>query len=73
MGTGGKASEKVFRVFDDFSVGIVCRLTDSGIFFPSNSLFKIKPPVLYNKSAVHQNSDVKRDKEMENIVEELKT
>jgi hypothetical protein len=28
--------------------------------------------LLYNKSAVHQNSDVKRDKEMENIVEELK-
>lgn len=43
-----------------------------GIFFPSDSMFKIKPPVLYNKSAVHQNSDVKKDKEMENIVEELK-
>jgi len=43
-----------------------------GIFFPSDSLFKIKPPVLYNKSAIHQNSNAKRDKEMENIVEELK-
>ena len=53
------------------SVSFVCSLIQ-GIFFPSNSLFKIKPPVLYNKSAVHQNSDVKRDKEMENIVEELK-
>lgn len=42
------------------------------IFFPSDSLFKIKPPVLYNKSAIHQNSNAKRDKEMENIVEELK-
>ncbi|OWK98052.1 hypothetical protein AP75_08110 [Kaistella haifensis DSM 19056] len=43
-----------------------------GIFFPSDSLFKIKPPVLYDKSTVHQNSNAKKDREMENIVEELK-
>lgn len=43
-----------------------------GIFFPSDATFKIKPPVLYSKSGTSQNA-VNNDKEMEKIVNELKT
>lgn len=42
-----------------------------GIFFPSDSSFKIKPPVLYSKSQAKQNALVGNDKEMEKIVNEL--
>ena len=44
-----------------------------GIFFPSETAFKIRPPVLYSKSKMSQNPPVNNDKEMEKIVNELKT
>ncbi len=43
-----------------------------GIFFPSETNFKIRPPVLYSKSQVQQNTAANREKEMEKIVGELK-
>lgn len=44
-----------------------------GIFFPSETLFKIKPPALYSKSSTAHRTDVNNDREMEKIVEQLKT
>ena len=44
-----------------------------GIFFPSETAFKIRPPVLYSKSKNAQNQTVNNDKEMGKIVDELKT
>ena len=44
-----------------------------GIFFPSDNAFKIKPPILYSKSKMEQNTNVKKKKEMEKIVNELKS
>jgi len=44
-----------------------------GIFFPSEMAFKIRPPVLYSKNKTSQNLPVNNDKEMEKIVDELKT
>ena len=44
-----------------------------GIFFPSETAFKIRPPVLYSKNKTTQNLTVNNDKEMEKIVTELKT
>ena len=44
-----------------------------GIFFPSETAFKIRPPVLYSKSKTTQKLTVNNDKEMEKIVNELKT
>lgn len=44
-----------------------------GIFFPSETAFKIKPPVLYSKSNTSQNTTLNNEKEMEKIVTELKT
>jgi len=43
-----------------------------GIFFPSETNFKIKPPVLYSKSQVQQNTAVYHEKQMKKIVDELK-
>ena len=43
-----------------------------GIFFPSDNAFKIKPPILYSKSKMEQNTNVNNEKEMEKIVNELK-
>lgn len=43
-----------------------------GIFFPSDTTFKIRPPILYSKSKMSQNPPVNNDKEMEKIVNELK-
>ena len=43
-----------------------------GIFFPSDNAFKIKPPILYSKSKMEQNTSVNNEKEMEKIVTELK-
>ena len=43
-----------------------------GIFFPSDNAFKIKPPILYSKSKMEQNTSVNNEKEMEKIVNELK-
>ena len=43
-----------------------------GIFFPSVNAFKIKPPILYSKSKMEQNTSVNNEKEMEKIVNELK-
>lgn len=43
-----------------------------GIFFPSETEFTIKPPVLYSKSQMVQTSTVNNEKEMKKIVEELK-
>src|SRR5690554_4344188 len=44
-----------------------------GIFFPSETLFKITPPSLYSKSSTAHQNIVNNDKEMEKIIEELKT
>ncbi|REC61287.1 hypothetical protein DRF65_16350 [Chryseobacterium pennae] len=44
-----------------------------GIFFPSETVFTIKPPVLYSKSQMAQNPTVNNEKEMEKIVEDLKS
>ena len=44
-----------------------------GIFFPSETAFKIRPPVLYSKNKTTQNLTANNDKEMEKIVNELKT
>ena len=41
-----------------------------GIFFPSETAFKIRPPVLYSKSKMSQNPPVNNDKEMEKILDE---
>jgi hypothetical protein len=35
-----------------------------GIFFPSDNAFKIKPPILYSKSKMEQNTNVNNEKEM---------
>ena len=43
-----------------------------GIFFQSDNAFKIKPPILYSKSKMEQNTSVNNEKEMEKIVNELK-
>ena len=43
-----------------------------GIFFPSDNAFKIKPPILYSKSKMEQNTSVNNEKEMEKRVNELK-
>ncbi|PTT43630.1 hypothetical protein DBR28_00305 [Chryseobacterium sp. HMWF028] len=43
-----------------------------GIFFPKETVFTIKPPVLYSKSQMAHNSTVSNEKEMKKIVEELK-
>ena len=43
-----------------------------GIFFPSDNAFKIRPPILYSKSKMVQNSTANNEKEMEKIVNELK-
>lgn len=43
-----------------------------GIFFPSDVAFKIKPPILYSKSKMVQNTAVNNEKEMGKIVSELK-
>ena len=43
-----------------------------GIFFPSDGAFKIKPPILYSKSKMVQNTAANNEKEMEKIVSELK-
>ena len=44
-----------------------------GIFFPSDTAFKIKPPILYSKSLTTENNFKNNEKEMEKIVNELKT
>lgn len=44
-----------------------------GIFFPKETVFTIKPPVLYSKSQMPQTSTVNNEKEMKKIVEELGT
>ncbi len=44
-----------------------------GIFFPSDMTFKIKPPVLYSKSSVGQNTLKSNGKEMKKIVVELQS
>lgn len=43
-----------------------------GIFYPSETAFKIKPPILYSKSQTTQTTFVNNNKEMEKIVNELK-
>ena len=44
-----------------------------GIFFPSDTTFKIKPPILYTKSSTTEIGFKNNEKEMEKIVKELKT
>ena len=54
------------------SVSFIASLVQ-GIFFPSETAFKIRPPVLYSKNKTTQNLIENNDKEMEKIVNELKT
>ena len=54
------------------SVSFIASLIQ-GIFFPSESSFKIKPPILYSKNKMEQNTTVNNEKEMEKIVNELKS
>lgn len=44
-----------------------------GVFFPSDMTFKIKPPVIYSKSSIAQNTLGNNQKEMEKIVTELQS
>ena len=44
-----------------------------GIFFPSDAVFKINPPALYSKNPIAENTFPNQEKEMEKIVNELKT
>lgn len=44
-----------------------------GIFFPSDMTFKIRTPVLYSKSSVTPSALGNNNKQMEKIVQELKT
>ncbi|PWN58479.1 hypothetical protein [Chryseobacterium viscerum] len=44
-----------------------------GIFFPSETTFKIRPPVLYSNNKTSQDLPVNNDKKMEKIVNELKS
>ncbi|HBV15433.1 hypothetical protein [Chryseobacterium carnipullorum] len=44
-----------------------------GVFFPSDTTFKIRPPFLYSKNKNTQNLTANNEKEMEKIVTELKT
>ncbi|RNA61406.1 hypothetical protein D1631_05395 [Chryseobacterium nematophagum] len=43
-----------------------------GIFFPSETAFRIKSPALYSKSYPDQNAFVNNEKEMKKVVNELK-
>lgn len=43
-----------------------------GIFFPSETVFTIKPPVIYSKSQMAHRATVNNEREMKKIVEELK-
>ena len=43
-----------------------------GVFFPSDTTFKIKPPALYTKSSTTEIGFKNNEKEMEKIVNELK-
>lgn len=43
-----------------------------GIFYPSESVFMIKPPALYTKSTAATSQSASGEKEMQKIVEELK-
>jgi hypothetical protein len=54
------------------SVSFIASLIQ-GIFFPSETAFKIRPPVLYSKNKTTQNFTVNNEKEIEKIVTELKT
>lgn len=54
------------------SVSFIASLIQ-GIFFPSETAFKIRPLVLYSKNKTTQNLSANNDKEMEKIVNELKT
>ena len=54
------------------SVSFIASLIQ-GIFYPSETAFKIRPPVLYSKNKTTQNLVENNDKEMEKIVNELKT
>lgn len=54
------------------SVSFIASLIQ-GIFFPSETTFKIRPPVLYSKNKTTQNLSENNDKEMGKIVNELKT
>lgn len=44
-----------------------------GIFFPNESAFRIKPPILYSKSKTTESINPNQEKEIEKIVDELKT
>lgn len=44
-----------------------------GVFFPSKTIFKIKPPMLYSQNQTIKNSDRNNEKAMEKIVKELES
>jgi hypothetical protein len=63
---GGKKSEKVFHLFDGFlSVSFIGSLIQ-GIFFRADNAFKIKPPILYSKSKMEQNTNKTMKKKWKN-------
>jgi len=43
-----------------------------GIYFPSETTFTIKPPIIYSKNEIRHNKVSGQDKEMEKIVGEMK-
>lgn len=72
LGWAVKNPKKFFTYSMVFlSVSFVISLIQ-GIFFPSETPFKIKPPALYSKSQTTQSAFVNNDREMEKIVNELK-
>ena len=54
------------------SVSFIASLIQ-GIFFPSETAFKIRPPVLYSKTKTTQNLSANNYKKKKKIVNELKT
>lgn len=52
------------------SVSLITSLIH-GIFFPSETIFRIKPPKLYSESQTTQNKVINQEKAMEKIVKEL--
>ncbi|MCC2590386.1 hypothetical protein [Chryseobacterium sp. MFBS3-17] len=43
-----------------------------GIFFPSETIFRIKPPILYSQNQPTKKQTISQEKDMEKIVNELK-
>jgi hypothetical protein len=53
------------------SVSLIASLVQ-GIFFPSETVFKIRPPIVFSKSRKSDNIPARDDTEMQKIVSEMK-